>query len=234
VIRAPRGAGTCGDESEGRALREAVRQRLGRVTKEERMNIRNNRTTLAAVALVGAGLVGASANADFYQFTFGGNVDWLEGQVPAPWSEVGIGSVFEVSYIFDSEAEDHHGSQHIGFYYLISAEILIDGESQATSVGDILVSVDEQLYDVHFHDLPIQASASVELYAYWDTFETDELPLTLDLDDFPSRWFEACGYEWQIAGVIDGFSGEIVPAPASLLVLSGGLVLRHRRNRGRS
>ena len=199
------------------------------------MIIRQYREGLALAFAAGLTLLAAGpANAELYKFTFGGDVEWLQGQIPSPWNEVGIGSVFEVSYIFDSEAEDQHGSQHIGFYYLLSAEILIDGEPQATSVGDILVSVDEQLYDVHFHDLPIQASASVELYAYWDTFETDELPLTLDLDDFPSRWFEACGYEWQIAGVIDRFSGEIVPAPAGLLVMSGGLVLCRRRNRGRN
>ena len=201
------------------------------------MSIRKYRAELTfafVVTVAGVFALTSPVNADLYQFTFGGDVDWLEGEVPWPWNKVGIGSVFEVSYIFDSEAEDHHWSQDIGFYYLISAEIVIDGESQATSVGDILVSVDEQLYDVHFVDLPIVASASVELYAYWDTFETDELPLTLDLDDFPSRWFEACGYEWEIGGVIDTFSGEMVPTPAGLLVLSGGLVLCRRRNRGRN
>ena len=207
------------------------------------MTSMDNRTTRLAAAIVGiaavavVGGVAGPANADFYKFTFGGVIDVVDGFVPEPWDTVHVGSEFEFSYIFDSEAEDHHWSQDIGFYYLLSAEILIDGEPQATSVGDIEVNVDMQLYRVSFIDLPMAATASIELWGYWDAFETDELPLTLDLDDFPTRFFSAHnsgGEEWEIGGIIDTFSGEIVPTPASLLVMSGGLILCRRRYRARN
>ena len=204
------------------------------------MSIRKYRNGLAiafVVSVAGVFMLAAPANADFYKFTFGGEIFYVSGVVSEPWDGVGIGSVYEVSYIFDSEAEDHSGSAYTGFYYIVSAEIEIDGIVQATTIGDILVSVDEQLYDVHFVDLPIGATAAVTLWASYGTFDTDELPLTLDLDDFPSRSFSAHSYggqEWGIVGSVDTFSSEIVPAPASVLIIAGGLIFHHRRHRGRN
>ena len=203
----------------------------------KRMSMMDKRTTLAAaaLALMSTGLVRVSANADFYQFTFGGEVVELEGVIPEPWDGVDVGSVFEVSYIFDSEAEDQHWHDDIGKYAIISAEITVDGVSQITTIGEIEIRLDEQLYKVLLSDLPIGADGGFGLWGYAGTVETDELPLTLDLDDFaPPHVFTVNGYYmdwWHFKGHIETFSSEIIPAPASIALLGVGLLFRSRRKR---
>ena len=192
----------------------------------------DNRTTLLTVIVAVACVGGVGgANADFYKFTFGGEIDIVNGIVPEPWDDVHVGSEFEFWYIFDSEAEDHAGASFIGYYYTLGGELIIDGVSQATDEGSILI-IDDWIgqYFADLDNLPIGASASIQL-AETNILDGDDLLLDIDLDDWNAEFLEVIGEGFAIGGVVTSFSGEIIPAPGGLGLFGIALCALGRRRR---
>jgi hypothetical protein len=181
-------------------------------------------TNLAVLAVAGLiGFAAGPASAELIEFTFEGEIDFLVGQAPAPWDNVELGDPFRVVYVFDSEAEDQESSPYTGIYEVLSLTVEIDGAGQEAGLAGIGVRLfdppagwDE--YRAGFYDLPIGASGNVRLVG-WSVFETDELPLTLDLDDFDvSQRFEVIqsGGGFELKGGVDSFSARLIPAPSAL------------------
>ena len=197
------------------------------------MRIMDKRTALAAaiVAVACVGIVGGPANADFYKFTFGGEIFVLDGIVPEPWADVHIGSEYEFWYIFDSEAEDHAGPNFIGYYYTLGGELLIDGVSQATREGTIMIWDDWiGRYFAYLHDLPIGAGASIQL-SETNVLDSDDLLLDINLEDWNARFLEVIGTGFVMYGHVDSFSGQIVPVPSVTWIVGVVGLLAHGRRR---
>ena len=184
-------------------------------------------TSLAAAVLA----IAAPARADFYQFTFGGEIHTVDGFVPEPWETVHVGSEFEYTYIFDSEAEDHFGTPQVGLYDLMWAQVMMEGVSQATEKGVIFVinkGLDE--YIAYFEDLPIGASGNVGLTGDDDVIDSDDLLLDINLDDWVhGRHFEVIGLDFAIGGHVASFSAQIVPHPGAISLLIYALLRGKRR-----
>lgn len=185
------------------------------------MSIQTNRTALAAAIASVATLAGLAQPAcgDFYQFTFGGEIHTVDGMVPEPWDAVHVGSEFEFSYIFDSEAEDHVPMSWAGRYDIVSATLTMEEAAQTTYAGEILLlnlGVDD--YFVYFWDLPIGADAGVHLSG-WDILESDELLLDIDLDQWDGKSFGFTGVGpdgvYEVRGSIISFTGQVVPGPGT-------------------
>ena len=200
------------------------------------MSIMDNRTTLFTVIVVwvAAGVVGGvagPANADFYKFTFGGEIFVLDGIVPEPWDDVHIGSEYEFWYIFDSEAEDHAAADFIGLYYTLGGEVIIDGVSQATDEGSILI-IDDWIgqYFAYLKNLPIGAGASIQL-AETNILDSDDLLLDIDLDDWNAAQVQIIGDGFTIRGDVTSFVGGIVPTPGAVSLMAMFLCVKRRRRR---
>jgi MYXO-CTERM domain-containing protein len=111
----------------------------------------------------------------------------------------------------------------------------LDGvELEATPV-DISVYDDVWPWDEYhasFEGLPAESNGGI-LLAGFGAFESDELPLDLDLDAFHlDRLFRMVGVGYQTYGSVSSFESRIVPAPsgAVVLVVLGGLIRRRRRH----
>ena len=186
------------------------------------MTIQTSRATpLAAAITAVAALAGLAEPAcdDFYQFTFGGVIDVVDGVVPEPWATVHVGSEFEFSYIFDSEAEDQMGIPWIGWYDILYAELTIEGAVQATREGEIrIIDLTKDDYIVYFSDLPIGAGGGLHLSG-WEVLDSDELPLDINLDDWDAALFEVGGGGFSIKATATSFTGHIVPVPGTLMIL---------------
>ena len=205
------------------------------------MRIMDNRTNLAATIVAVAALAGvaAPAGADFYQFTFGGEIDVINGVVPEPWETVHVGSEFEYTYIFDSEAEDQSGLPWLGRYDLLWAQVTIEGVAQATEDGLIFVeNSGNDRYTAYFENLPIGgASGNVSLTGRDDVIDSDDLLLDIDLDDWVhGTLFEAIGVGlFEIYGHVTSFEGDIIPGPSALpCLVTGALLTSRRRQRPRN
>jgi hypothetical protein len=195
--------------------------------------------TLTIVAAAGLfGLSAGPASAELIEFTFGGEIDFLLGEAPEPWDQVELGDPFSVVYIFDSEAEDQEPFPLHGVYEVLSLTIEIGGASQDAGLAVIGVRLldppagwDE--YRTTFTELPIGASGTVELIG-WSVFETDALPVTLDLDDFDvARRFEVVqsGGGFDFKGEVFDFSARVVPTPSALAVMVSFMLGSRRRKR---
>lgn len=184
-----------------------------------------------------AGWLGAvtSASADFYQFTFSGVIDAIDGDVPEPWDSIHIGSVFEYSYVFDSEAEDQIGNPQYGLYYAESASVSIDGVPQTTDENRILV-IDELFdrYETLFTGLPNGANGGISLSG-WEVLDSDEIPLDLNLGDWTGATFKFTGTGsdgiYEVSGLISTFDGRIVSGAGTLAVMPSLLLCTTRRRR---
>jgi hypothetical protein len=175
------------------------------------------------VAVAAACAIGApAAHGDLIQFTFTGEIEKINGDVPAPWDAVGVGSAFEFSYVFDSEAEDQHSDDDIGYYSILSAEVALDGVAQSTTTGAIEVWTDTQEYHAWFAELPIGADGGLSLWGWPGTFDTDDLPLDLNLDDFIHPLYFSVvqhGGGWELYGPVQHFERAVIPTPPTLLAL---------------
>jgi hypothetical protein len=204
------------------------------------MTMKDAQSRAAMLAAAGLfGLAAGPASAELYEFTFGGEIDFLLGEAPEPWDQVELGDPFSVVYVFDSEAEDQEPFPLHGVYEVLSLTIEIGGAGQNAGLAatDVILfdppsGVDR--YRTAFTDLPIEASGDVELVG-WSVFETDELPVNLELDDFDvSRRFEvvqsAGGFDFR--GGVSTFGARVVPAPSALFMaisLMFGFGRRRRR-----
>jgi hypothetical protein len=195
--------------------------------------------TLTIVAAAGLfGLAAGPASAELYEFTFGGEIDFLLGEAPEPWDQVELGDPFSVVYIFDSEAEDQEPFPYHGVYEVIELTVEINGVSQDAGLAVIGVRLfdppagwDE--YRTSFTDLPIDASGNISLIG-WSVFETDELPTTLNLDDFDVlRGFEVVGSggTFDFSGEVSSFSAQVVPTPGALMTTALLMLGFRRRTR---
>jgi hypothetical protein len=198
------------------------------------MSVQTNRTALTA-AIAGVAALGGLAEptcADFYEFTFGGVIDVVDGIVPEPWETVHVGSEFEFSYIFDSEAEDQAPASWFGIYDILWAQLTIEGAAQETLGGEIyVINLADDSYIVNFWDLPIGAGGDVHLTGS-DPIDSDELPLDINLDDWGiNQGFEGGGDGWRFAGTVVDFSGKIVPNVGTLWLMAIASLLGKRRQR---
>jgi hypothetical protein len=174
-----------------------------------------------------------AAQAEYIEFTFGGDLYQVIGSPPEPWAGIAVGDPFEVSYIFDSEAPDWiPSSPDEGLYYLETLTTTLNGVGQTTTVGEIRVTnafIDE--YYVFGFDLPIGAGMNVDLIGF-DPFDSDALPLDLDLGLFElQRLFEVGGVGYEARGQITSFERRIVPAPSALIFLILGALPARRSRR---
>jgi hypothetical protein len=196
---------------------------------------------LSALAIAFA-IPAPTAQAALIEFTFGGELEAVMGNVPDPWSGIGPGTPFSVSYIFDSEAPDQDDSPAFGIYdALLSLTVTMDGTSLTTESGWIKVEFTGiPGYTTYFENLAIGtvASGAVSLSGF-GVLESDALPTDIDLDQWTfGKIFEIAGLnddlEFEAGGIIDTFSSRIVPAPGAgiiLLVIPHllGLPLRERK-----
>ena len=199
------------------------------------MSMMNIRPTLATAIVGLAALAGIAepACADFYQFTFGGEIHTVDGFVPEPWEDVHVGSEFELTYVFDSETPDQVPINWIGVYDVMWAEVTIDGAPQFTEDSTIVI-MDEGLdrYSVQFRDLPVGADGVINLVG-WDVIESDDLLLDINLADWTTvQAFKLGGAGFEVYGHVDSFGSQIVPAPAGLPCIFVVVLLRGRRRRG--
>jgi hypothetical protein len=177
------------------------------------------------------------ASGDLIQFTFTGELYKAEGDIPTPWDGVAPGSLFEVQYVFDSEAVDQSIPDDKGRYDILEYRVTIDDASLWAANPWIEVWVWEDLYFGKGRDLPVDAGAGILLQGLGDVFQDDSLPLDLDLADFKSPpSFEVVQNlsQWEIRGNVRAFSREIVPAPPALALIAGafctGLNSRRREH----
>jgi hypothetical protein len=201
--------------------------------------IKRMHPTLTIVAAAGLfGLSAGPASAELYEFTFGGEIDFLLGEAPEPWDQVELGDPFSVVYVFDSEAEDQEPFPYHGVYDVLSLTVEIDGASQEAGLAGIGLWLFEppagwDRYRTSFTDLPIGATGKIELIG-WDVFDTDELPLSLDLGDFElGRYFELVqsGGGFELAGDVSAFSARVIPMPGALFITVSLLLGFRRRTR---
>lgn len=173
-----------------------------------------------------------SADAHLIQFTFRGQVDTVQGDVPDPWGDTAVGSIFSVVYVFDSETPDLWPDiPDEGLYAVESLSVGIDdvylsAQSAEIIVADLLV---EDQYFVYFNDVLDDAGGNLFL-AGEHAFDSDALPLDLDLDDFNlNTAFEFLGAEYRIDGTVDSFSRKVVPSPSTFVLLGLGMTSLGRR-----
>jgi hypothetical protein len=200
-----------------------------------------------SLAWMGLGVVMAlapPAEADLIEFTFEGEVYEVDGMPPAPWDEVEVGSTFSVRYIFDSEQEDQApGSPSYGIYEMLAVWVALDGIELEATPFEINIDNDVGFGDSYLAGFygPFEGSSgAVNLLGPFDLFESDALPLDLDLDAFGNADFGFGGAPWfDVDGTITSFESRVVPAPSGFVVLlvAGGLIrrdegiLRHRAMR---
>jgi hypothetical protein len=177
----------------------------------------------------------AAIRAELIQFTFSGKLSEVTGAIPAPWDGIEVGSPFAVSYVFDSEAPDQAGGPSFGFYEILSLSVTIDGIALGAIADGIEVDLTSPVlheYIVFFQNVPIGATGSIHLTDFDESFESDDLPLTLDLDEFESKFFEVIQNDggFGIFGAIKHLEVATIPgasgAPLFVLAL---LSCRRRR-----
>lgn len=179
------------------------------------------------------------APGEVIEFTFTGQMDSLGGSVAAP---VEVGDAFAFVYRFDSGAVDSDGAPNVGLFVGALDQPTLDigvWSAPGLSGGDIGVLDNGFAGDGYSaivqHPL-IYAAVSMTNFG-GDAFDSDALPLDLDLADWslPNFAVEVLvgpAY-WNGAGTITGFSRRVVPAPGAavvgLLALTG---IRRRRSGG--
>jgi hypothetical protein len=192
----------------------------------------------AAIMILGAMMMlDPPATAELIEFTFEGELFQVLGEPLPPWEDVEVGSSYTVSYVFDSETPDESDLEHIGLYFFEYADITLD---DATIRGEtVWLRLDLEYlwlfdnYHVTFTDFPTGWSGgTIDLIGPNDLFETDALPLDLDLDAFTGQQaFEFIGPGFELRGNIQTFSRRIVPGPSALVVLLIGGFMHRRRSR---
>ncbi|MHC5023321.1 MAG: hypothetical protein ACYTGG_05350 [Planctomycetota bacterium] len=186
----------------------------------------------AAAGVLAALSCAASAGAGLVEFTFEGIIDQIDGTPGAPWDVVEVGDPWEVSYIFESDQPDQIGSPFEGLYDFETLTFTLDDVSETTTAGEIdviLGGFDE--YAVLIGQGAGGISGSVRLLGF-DVFDTDALPLDLDLDDFTSKRLEVgIGGQATFRGFVTTFSVRDVPSPSGFLLLVT-MFIRGSRSRG--
>jgi len=189
----------------------------------------------AWAGLAVAGLAGVSAG-DVIEFTFTGRMDSIGGSVPAP---VAVGDTFVFQYRFDSNAPDSDPASNVGLFVgAIERPSLEIGLWQASGLGSGDIGVLDNGFagdgyaGVVQHPL-IYAAVSMTNFG-GDAFDSDALPLDLDLADWslPNFAVEVLvgpAY-WNGAGTVTEFSSRVVPGPGVLVTgLLGAAAVRRRR-----
>jgi hypothetical protein len=192
-----------------------------------------------SLAVLAAMSSAAMARAELIEFTFGGELEQVVGEVPHPWSGVGPGTPFSVTYVFDSDAPDQDNSPAFGVYdAILSYAVTMDGVSLTTETGSIRVELTGiPNYAARFSILPIGTGASGSvLLSGFGALEDDSLPLDINLDQWTfGRTFEIVGLNngehYEAAGVIETFSRRIVPSPGTLTTTVLYILLGSKRRR---
>jgi hypothetical protein len=173
----------------------------------------------AALAVMSAQ---AATYADLIEFTFEGEIDSVSGDIPDPWSDTTIGSLFSVVYVFDSNTPDLLPDvPDEGLYAVEHLSVGIEGIDQAADFAQIGVQklLVEDRYRVDFFDV-LNGDGGDIVLAGVDVFLSDALPLDLDLDDFTlGRSFELIGLDYEIHGSVSFFTRAVVPSPGGVLLL---------------
>jgi MYXO-CTERM domain-containing protein len=122
-----------------------------------------------------------------------------------------------------------------GVYEMESIWVGLDGVELEATPGHITVEDDVAPWDnyiVTFNDLPEDGNGSILLGGV-DVFESDVLPLDLDLSQFNiHRTFGFLTAQASMYGIVTSFESRVVPSPSGLIVLLvvGGLTRRRRRH----
>jgi len=194
---------------------------------------------LTMVVSMGLGGVAITpmAEGSLIEFTFGGQLEQVIGSPPSPWDGISVNSEFLVTMVFDSETQDLNNSQFFGRYEFLSLEVMVDGVAQAAATGEIRVDAFSPFHEFNilFLDFPnagAGSGGSISLVGF-SVFDSDAMPTTLDLNDWPiSQGFSAGAGNSTFGGVITAFSSRIVPIPGALLPLSiMGLIASTKRRR---
>ena len=200
-------------------------------------------TTLAITAASMAALASCTAaHGDLIEFTFSGTITEIGFGAPSGyWGDIEVGMPWELSYVFDSRQPDEVPlDEDYGYWEIVSGSVSV-GETGASSSGRIELFIDFFSADTYggvLSDLPDGGSAGVSLTG-GHVFKDDSLPLSLDLG-----WFWADEFLLGVPGAPDGaFSARgavedlqimVIPAPASMVVVVGGVALRMRSRRRRT
>jgi len=196
------------------------------------------RQGMVVLVILGAAMMAGEARGSIIEFTFGGNIFFTNGTPPAPWDGISVGSIFSVSYVFDSEEPDQAGPFWIGRYDILQARITIDGITQTTTSGEIVLNLANspviEIYQARFFDIPDGMFGQIKLTTAL-FLDSDALLTDINLDDwFLGRSFEfgQPGGGFESAGLITTFSSRIVPAPGILVSLTlMGVAFRRTRKR---
>jgi len=180
------------------------------------------------------------AEAVLYDFSFTGTIWDVNGLPGGIWQHVDVGSIATITYRMDSEEEDIVPGDSSAIYYYDSISFDIDGTSmviEPLGIHDyVYVTTDSSFggsadeYSVGFGGLELGVGGGVTLVGWDDTFSSDELPLSLDLDQF---FFQQLyiGFDlFQFTATVDSFTATPVPEPMGAAVFLF-LVPKRRRRR---
>lgn len=186
--------------------------------------------SIAAVVVASSLLVATSPTyAALYDFSLSGTVWDVQGLPEGMWSHVDIGSVVTVTYRMDSEEEDIVPGETSGIYYYDSIAVDIDGVSlviEPLGVLDYLYVTTNSSFGGSADEYRVQATSIEQMIGVgvnligWDgTFQSDDIPLELDLDDFFDRNIGVLFGTFDVEATVDSFVATPVPGPASALTL---------------
>ena len=166
--------------------------------------------------------------ADTLTFAFNGTIEYREGSLPAPFTDVAIGDPFSLSYTFESDAPDlMPDNTNVGCYATTYYQLTVGQASQAGVSeidSSIFVYVDIQRYGAIFHEDGVTIAGILDFQP--ETFATDALMTTMNLNALTDALFDF--------GDTNGYArGRIVevflPEPASAVIFIGALLALHRR-----
>jgi len=190
---------------------------------------------------LGGVLLTEEAEGALIRHTFSGTINHVvAGPPPAPWEGAGLGSTWELSYVFDTSLPDHNpGDTRIGFYTIDNGSISMDGVELFAVFGEItvhdgLLGFDE--YHVLLFDLPL-GDGGVSLSAPPGTLASDEVPVDLNLAEWNFGQIQfgggGAGFNFLLQGPVFSFTSTVVPSPAglSVIILSSCLCVGNRRRR---
>jgi hypothetical protein len=176
-----------------------------------------------------------TVHADLYEFTFTGEVTYLDGELPYYWEHVELGSPWELTYLIDSEAPDKGGGAFSGRYLAESASVSLGGVGIDAVSAEVRTETFPPVQEYQarlFLPFDKNSATDVELYNSDGVLENDHLPLDLDLDDWPGRLFEL-GIPFQafVQGNVLTLSGRPVPNPGTLIIATFAMTLGRKRRR---
>ena len=185
--------------------------------------------------LMSCTVVFGSANAEYIQFTFTGEITEFVGGTFEPWEDAQIGDQVKIQYVFDSEAEDQYpAGDDSGRYDFLEFSFDINGQSLVTSAGYIDVQWDEYFPDYYYVNYMFGGGNSGGIsFSGIDMLYSDSLPTNVDWTEYTlgtPNGVIGTDSSLHLKYDLFKFSSEIVPsAPSIFIFLTSACFYRRRK-----